>query len=210
VARAEGLPTLTGVTSRWNAEPGVPRGDDYDDHFSRLAASGKDMHGEVAFVQRFEPTRVLDAGCGTGRVAIELANRGVEVVGVDLDETMLGAARRKAPAIAWHHRDLVDLDLGDERFDVVVAAGNVMIFVAPNTEATVVGRLAAHLAPGGVLICGFSLRPGGYGVADHDADAAAAGLELVAHHATWDGDELVAGGDYVVAVHRRPAGDERD
>ena len=36
---------------------------------------------------------MLDAGCGTGRVAIELAARGFSVVGMDLDEAMLDTAR---------------------------------------------------------------------------------------------------------------------
>ena len=43
--------------------------------------------------------RVLDAGCGTGRVAIELARRGIEVVGVDADPDMLERARRRAPQL---------------------------------------------------------------------------------------------------------------
>src|SRR5262249_53540301 len=46
-------------------------------------------------------TRVLDAGCGTGRVAIELARRGFSVVGLDSDTVMLDTARAKAPELSW-------------------------------------------------------------------------------------------------------------
>ena len=62
-------------------------GDEYQARFDSLAARGVDVHGEVAFVLGLDPApaSVLDAGCGTGRVAIELARRGVEVVGVDVD-----------------------------------------------------------------------------------------------------------------------------
>ena len=44
-------------------------GDAYQRRFDELAATGKDVHGEVGFVMMLEPVTVLDAGCGTGRVA---------------------------------------------------------------------------------------------------------------------------------------------
>ena len=77
--------------------PGEWEGDDYQARFDRLAATGADVHGEATFVRAYEPARVLDAGCGTGRVAIELARHGIEVVGVDVDASMLATARRLAP-----------------------------------------------------------------------------------------------------------------
>ena len=178
-----------------------PRGEDYDERFTRLAAAGKDVHGEAAFVASFGPRTVLDAGCGTGRVAIELARRGVHVVGVDVDPAMLDTARRKAPELEWHEADLRGLDLG-RTFDVVVMAGNVMIFVRPGTEATVVARLARHLAPDGRLVAGFQLLPGGLDLDTYDAHCRAAGLTLDARYATWDADPFVDGGDYAVSVHR--------
>ncbi|MEQ1788221.1 MAG: SAM-dependent methyltransferase, partial [Acidimicrobiales bacterium] len=51
-------------------------GDDYQARFDRLAAAGDDVHGEATFVRAYAPRSVLDAGCGTGRVAIELARGG--------------------------------------------------------------------------------------------------------------------------------------
>ena len=83
-------------------------GEEYQARFDRLAASGADVHGEADLVQRRGPASVLDAGCGTGRVAIELARRGVEVVGVDVDESMLATARRRAPELRWVAADLTD------------------------------------------------------------------------------------------------------
>ena len=52
--------------------------DDYQARFDRLAASGQDVHGEATFVRAYSPSSVLDAGCGTGRVAIELARHGID------------------------------------------------------------------------------------------------------------------------------------
>jgi SAM-dependent methyltransferase len=172
--------------------------DDYDARWEQLAARGVDPHGEVAFVMHHAPTSVLDAGCGTGRVAIELARRGVDVVGVDLDAGLLGAAREKAPELSWHLADLTTVDLG-RLFDVVVLAGNVMIFLAPGTEGAVLANLRAHLAPGGHLIAGFQVQPHRLPLARFDAAAAAAGLAPVERFAGWDRTPY-ADGDYAVSV----------
>jgi SAM-dependent methyltransferase len=153
---------------------------------------------------------VLDAGCGTGRVAVELARRGIEVVGIDADPGMLAAARAKAPHLEWILADLADLDLSDRgggrrRFDAAVLAGNVMIFVAPGTEGAVLERLAAHLRPGGLVVAGFQLIAGRLSLERYDDLAAGAGLTLAERYATWDRDPWIRGGDYALCVHRKRA-----
>ena len=190
------------MSSRWQRSGSAPRGDDYDARWKSLEAAGHDPHGEATFVMRYAPRTVLDAGCGTGRVAIELARRGVDAAGVDLDRAMLDTARRKAPDLTWVEADLATVDLG-RRFDVVVMAGNVMIFVEPGTEALVIARMAAHLEPGGRVIAGFQLDQT-LGADRYDELATAAGLVLEDRFATWDGDPFVAGGRYAVTVHRAP------
>ncbi len=189
--------------NRWLSEA-EGRSATYDQRWEELAAAGRNVHGEADFVERLGPASVLDAGCGTGRVAIELARRGVDVMGVDLDRSMLDVARCKHPEISWVLADLVDVDLG-RTFDAVVLAGNVMIFLAPGTEAPVVANLARHLGPGGVLVAGFQLQPGRLALPDYDACAEAAGLVLAERWATWDRQPFEDGGDYAVSVHRRPA-----
>ncbi len=174
-------------------------GEDYQARFDRLAASGQDVHGEAAFVEAFAPSTVLDAGCGTGRVGIELARRGVEVVGVDVDASMLATARSRAPEIEWVEADLTAFDLG-RSFDLVLLAGNVPLFTPSGTQGALVARCAAHVGPGGHLVAGFSTDRG-YGIDDWDRDASAAGLELVDRFATWSGEPF-GGGAYAVSVHR--------
>ncbi len=155
---------------------------------------------------------MLDAGCGTGRVAIELAQRGHHVVGVDLDPAMLDLARNKAPELAWIQGDLASTVISrdsvisgdaDERrlFDAAVAAGNVMIFLERGTEAAVVANIASHLRPGGALVAGFQLSDGYLALHVYDALAERNGLELDARYSTWEGAPF-DGGDYAVSVHR--------
>jgi SAM-dependent methyltransferase len=191
------------VRERWQ-DSEVPRGAAYDDRFDRLAAAGVDVHGEAALVDAYGPGSVLDAGCGTGRVAIELSRRGHPVVGVDADPAMLEEARRKAPALPWVEGDLSDpaLDLG-RSFDVVVMAGNVLIFVVPGTEGGVIANAARWLVPGGRLVAGYTVRPGGFGPEQHDLLADRAGLVLEERWSSWDRRPFAAGGDYAVSVHRR-------
>jgi SAM-dependent methyltransferase len=177
------------------------QGDEYQARFDRLAAEGTDVHGEATFVWSFDPSSVLDAGCGTGRVAIELARHGIEVVGVDADASMLATARRVAPDIDWVHADLTQLDLG-RTFDLVVMAGNVPLFTPPGTEAALVAGVARHVATGGLLVAGFSLDRG-YSAATYDEHATAAGLTLVERFASWDRVPWSPNDAYAVSVHRR-------
>lgn len=209
--------------NRWLQREDVPRGADYDARWASLAASGANVHGEADLVtwcltERHIPAeaahaapaprrpRVLDAGCGTGRVAIELERRGLDVVGVDIDPAMLAQARAKHPEGTWVEADLATLQLDDggsgRRFDLIALPGNVMIFLAPGSEATVLARLAGHLAPGGLLLAGFQLGADKLTLARYDELAAAAGLTLVDRFATWDREPFVAGGDYAVSLHR--------
>lgn len=188
--------------NRWLRER-TRSGDAYDATYERRAAAGESVHGEADFVQRFAPMSVMDAGCGTGRVGQELARRGIDVVGVDIDEEMLATARAKAPEVEWRLADLRDVDRG-RTFDAIVMAGNVMIFLAPGSERAVVANMARHLAAGGVLIAGFQLMPGRLTLAEYDECCAAAGLGLAERWATWECAAFVEPASYAVSVHRLP------
>lgn len=175
-------------------------GDDYDATYKQKAAAGENVHGEADFVESFGPKSVLDAGCGTGRIAIELARRGIDVVGVDIDANMLDTARKNAPHLDWRLDDLVTLDL-KRPFDLIVMAGNVMIFLAPGTEGAVLTNMVRHLSPGGVLIAGFQLAIGYLEIEEYDSLAKEAGLELKERWSTWHRDPWDGYCTYAVSVH---------
>lgn len=203
------------VQNRWLAETGGERGASYDERFAELAATGVDVHGEADLCSALVSpgSRVLDAGCGTGRVAIELARRGYDVAGVDLDASMLAVARERAPDLSWVQADLATLRLEAAPFDLVLLAGNVMIYLTPGTEAVVLSRLAGTLVEDGVLLAGFSLLPERLDLVAYDAAATAAGLELVDRWATWERQPFQRRGKYAVSLHarvRRRAGGAHD
>ena len=200
---------MVGGVSRWWEVGGASHGGVYDDRWRRMEERGEWVHGEADLVCWFEPSSVLDAGCGTGRVAAELDRRGIDAVGVDNDPRMLEQARSTAPHLPWILGDLVDAEMlgpgatAGRRFDLVVMAGNVMVFVEPGTEAAVVANMAAHLRADGRLVAGFQLGLTPLTLADYDRFAEAAGLSLEHRWSTWD-REPYRGGRYAVSVHRAP------
>ncbi len=99
------------------------------------------------------PRRVLDVGCGTGRLACALAAKGHQVTGADPAAAMLAEARRKPEAgeIAWVEGFADRLDLA-ERFDLIVMTGHVFQVFLENSEILAVLRnMKRHLAEGGCL-----------------------------------------------------------
>ncbi len=200
------------MRSGYPVSEGGSRGDRYDRRFTEAAAAGVDVHGEASFVQSLGVRSVLDGGCGTGRVGIELRRRGLDVVGVDIDPDMLAVAQRKAPETEWLLDDLATVEIQEpdgsglqlRRFDCVVLAGNLMIFLEPGTERAVVGNMARHLRPGGLLVAGFQLMAGGLDLPRYDRLARTAGLRLLERYATWDRQPWSDEGSYAVSVHRPP------
>ncbi|NEA63866.1 class I SAM-dependent methyltransferase [Streptomyces sp. SID12488] len=206
---------MTGQRDRWAELTGGQAGEEYAARFARLAESGHDIHGEAAFCAALlkHTARILDAGCGTGRIAIRLAELGHHCTGVDVDPSMLAVARRDAPTQEWLLGDLARLDtLGlHPGFDLALAAGNVIPLLAPGTEAAVVRQLADTLRPGGLLVTGMGLDAAHLPLpkppvtlAEFDHWCTGAGLTLRQRYATWNGDPYHHGCGYAVSVHIRP------
>ncbi len=202
------------ASNRWSELTGGQAGQRYAQRFAALERTGVDVHGEARFCASLlaPGSRVLDAGCGTGRVASWLAEHGHRCVGVDVDASMLAEARRGSDQVEWVQADLSDvvsLEMAPD-FDMVVIAGNVIPLLAEGTGPGVVAGLAGLLRPDGVQVAGFGLdaahlplAAAPLGLADYDGWCAAAGLSLRQRCATWEGAPYEGGG-YAVSVHARP------
>jgi SAM-dependent methyltransferase len=179
----------------------------YVERFRRLAAQGTDLAGEARLVDAMLPrgSRVLDAGCGPGRVGGWLAGVGHTVVGVDGDPVLIAAAEADHPGPRWLVGDLAELDLPaagiEEPFDAIVCAGNVMTFLAPSTRREVLRRLRAHLAPAGRAAIGFGAGRD-YLFDEFLDDARAVGLVPDLLLSTWDLRPYAPDADFLVAVLR--------
>lgn len=190
---------------RWFSETKEGHSQWYIERFRQMARDGVDLAGEARFVDALSAprSRILDAGCGPGRVGGELHARGHEVVGVDVDPQLIEAAKTDHPGPTWLVGDLSQLDLAEagerDRFDTIVVAGNVMAFVAPGTEAKVLRSLQRHLKDVGRIALGFGLDRG-YSLEAFDADILSAGLQIEQRFSTWDIRPFGADSDFTVTV----------
>ncbi|BBY54886.1 class I SAM-dependent methyltransferase [Mycobacterium koreense] len=179
----------------------------YIERFRAMARAGDDLDGEARMIDAMAPrgARILDAGCGPGRVGGRLAALGHQVVGVDVDPELIAAAAQDHRGPRWLVADLAELDLPargiSDRFDVIVSAGNVMTFVAPSTRGQVLARLRAHLDTDGRAVIGFGAGRD-YEFAAFFADAAAAGFTPDLLLSTWDLRPFSDDADFLVAVLR--------
>jgi SAM-dependent methyltransferase len=204
-------PTHGEEPTRW-AELNTVSAASYAARFDQLQASGVDVHGEASFIRSLvsPPARVLDAGCGTGRVAIRLAQLGYQCFGVDADQAMVQQAIDRSSSDdgpGWAFGDLSEParwrpapgselpDWLDGGVAVTVAAGNVIPLLAPGTLHAVVAGLADRLADNAFLVSGFGLdaahlpkRCPVTELAGYDAACSAAGLILTARYRTWSGE----------------------
>ena len=188
---------------RWFTETKDGHSEWYVERFRTAAAEGIDITGEARLMDAIVPprSRILDAGCGPGRLGAEMHARGHTVVGVDVDQVLIAAAKEDHPGPTWLVGDLIDLDLDEDPFDAALIAGNVMVFVATGTEADVLTRVAAHVKPDGVVVVGFDLDLH-YTLDAFDADLVTAGLRVEQRFATWDLRPLAADPDYAVTIAR--------
>jgi SAM-dependent methyltransferase len=213
--------------TRWSeVSHGAEAAAAYRRRFASLEEAGADLHGEARFVASVvpPPARVLDAGCGFGRLTRVLTRMGYDAVGLDADGHLIDIARREDPATEYIHADLLEMDLSQENlsphgmstwagtrgFRAAVLAGNVVPFLAEGTLDAAIRRVGAHLVPGGFVIAGFGLTradlpPLAHIVPVHEYDRAlrGAGFSLQQRYASWDRSPWSVGSDYAVSVHRK-------
>ncbi|GAB49721.1 class I SAM-dependent methyltransferase [Mobilicoccus pelagius] len=179
----------------------------YISRWETMRAAGDDIVGEARTIDAMVPrgSRILDAGCGQGRVGGHLSTQGHTVVGVDVDPALVAAAAEQFPDATWRQGDLAELDLPAagivEPFDAIVCAGNVVTFAAPGTQVEILRRFAAHLAPQGRAVVGFGAGRG-YDFDQFFRDATRAGLAVDLRLASWDLRPFTDDSGFLVAVLR--------
>ncbi|WP_313404441.1 class I SAM-dependent methyltransferase [Aeromicrobium sp.] len=195
---------------RWFTDTQPGHSQWFIERFRALEADGVDLLGEARFADMLAQrgSRILDAGCGTGRMAQALHAAGHTAYGVDVDPELIAAAEADHPGPTYGVVDLSELtleDVGGEPVDLVVCAGNVLVFVAPGTERTVIERLCAVTRPGGRVVIGC--RPEQvYSFEQYDADLAALAERGIAtveqRFSTWHLDPFAPDSDFAVTVLR--------
>jgi len=104
----------------------------------------------------FVPKDILDIACGTGTMALLLAERGYNLVGTDRSEAMLKVARKKAKqaglAIPFYAQDVAHLDL-PQKFDLAICLYDSFNYLLNEKDLLAAFRaIRRHLRPGGYLL----------------------------------------------------------
>lgn len=161
--------------------------ENYARRWKILEAQGQDIHGEARLIDALceRGSRILDAGCGTGRLGGYLLKQGHTVVGTDIDPILIGHAESAYPEAAWYVGDLSEDPVAEGNFDVVVSAGNVMGFLAEDGRMAALKHLRAALKPGGRFIVGFGAGRG-WAFDDFLTMAAQAGFTVENTFESWD------------------------
>lgn len=178
------------ASTRWAQAGDAVRS--YGETFARLVESGQDVVGEARLADALAPrgARILDVGSGMGRIAAALAERGHEVTAIEPDAELVAQSRRTYLELDVEETDVLAFDT-EERFDLVVLVGNVMVYLAEGTERAVLSKVRSLLAPGGRALIGFHLTGGPstarvYPVAEFVADVEASGLVVEHRFGTYE------------------------
>ncbi|CAM3248672.1 MULTISPECIES: class I SAM-dependent methyltransferase [Corynebacterium] len=195
------MPTWKDITT---ANPA--HSENYAQRWKAFVAQGKDIDGEARLIDATVPrhARILDAGCGTGRVGGYLARRGHEVIGTDLDPILIGHAKEDFPDATWLVGDLSEDEIPAHDIDVAVCAGNVMGFLDPAGRAPALENIFRALRPGGRLFVGFGAGRG-WSFDDFLTTAKEAGFAVQYCYESWDLQPFTQDSAFLVAQLARPA-----
>jgi len=142
-------------------------------HYYDLLYRDKDYRGETDYIcgllEKFAPgaKSILDLGCGTGRHAVSLAERGFDVFGVDLSNKMIAKAGERKTQLSSHISQKVNFEVADIRklnigknFDVIVSLFHVLSYQTTDEDLQAVFEVVAeHLEPEGIFIFDFWYGP---------------------------------------------------
>lgn len=213
------MPSLSASNDKFG-QLGVQRAYDtvaqtYADHFPDTRAESP---LELAVVDAFaaavtsrEGARVLDAGCGAGRMSRYLADRGCSVQGVDLSPRMVDMARRDHPDLDFAVASVTDLPFPDDTFAGVMVWYSA-IHTPPAGQPRIFAEAARVLAPGGHFLIGLQA---GEGTRDVSAAYARFGHDVELERYLYTADEVAdlaadVGLTEIARMVRRAQGSERD
>jgi SAM-dependent methyltransferase len=127
---------------------------DYEAESTALAEVIRERHPDAR--------SLLDVACGTGRHLQLLRATFPDVAGLDLEPDLLRIARERLPDVPLIETDMRSFDLG-RRFDAVTCLFSSVGYLADAHELeAAIGRMAAHLEPGGVLVVDGWVKPGAW------------------------------------------------
>ncbi len=136
------------------------------EHYSKLTKI-KDV--EKLLIEKYFSGKILDLGCGCGRTTKYLADKGLDVLGVEIVEDMVKKAKKIYPGIPFEEGDACNLKYKDSEFDVVFFSFNGLDYIYPeNKRVVALKEINRVLKNGGYFVYSshnplsllFKFRPG--------------------------------------------------
>jgi SAM-dependent methyltransferase len=189
-----------------------------EDYAALLPDTRAEAPPDLAMVDAFagavtsgDDPRVLDAGCGAGRMSRYLADRGCRVEGIDLSPGMVAAARRDHPELFFIPASLTALPFADNQFAGVLLWYSI-IHTPPAGQARIFAEVSRVLRPAGHVLVGFQA---GEGTRHVSAAYRRSGHDVQLERHLYTADEVAsrieaAGLREVSRLARRAHGAERD
>lgn len=176
----------------------------YAARWDMFKAQGRDIVGEARLIDALAPrhAKILDAGCGTGRLGGYLAQQGHHVWGSDLDPILIERAKNDFPEASWMVGDLTKNEVPEEKFDIVFSAGNVMTFIAPEDRMSALESMVQCLNPGGRLVIGFGAGRG-WDFTDFIEKVQDCGMKIQWLFSSWDLLPFEEDSNFLVAIFTR-------
>lgn len=176
----------------------------YAHRWEEIAARGDDIVGEARLIDAMAErgSKILDAGCGQGRLCAYLVSAGHDVVGTDLDPVLIDIARTNVPEARFYLGDLCVDPVPEADFDLIVSAGNVMGFLPASGREQALRTLYDALRPGGRAVIGYGAGRG-WDFQDFLTIATSSGFVVDSLFSTWTLEPFAQNSDFLVAVLRK-------
>ncbi len=114
-------------------------------------------HFERKFNEKY--VKILDLGCGNGRLHPFLKNFGYDIVGVELNEELIKEAKQKNPNVKYIQKDMREIDFKEE-FDVVLSWFTSLFYFSDKENREMIKRINRALRKGGLFILDHAVWSG--------------------------------------------------
>jgi hypothetical protein len=177
----------------------------YANRWREIAARGDDIVGEARLIDAMAErgSKILDAGCGQGRLCGYLVSAGHDVAGTDLDPVLIDIARTNVPEARFYLGDLCVDPVPETDFDLIVSAGNVMGFLPVSGREQALRTLYDALRSSGRAVIGYGAGRG-WDFQDFLTVATNSGFVVDSLFSTWTLEPFTQNSDFLVAVLRKP------
>lgn len=124
----------------------------FSEYYEETFPMREDVFGFLKSYVKQKNARVLDLGCGPGHYCRRFQEKGFKAFGIDLDKTMIEAARKRYPGIVFSCQDILELHDQKKSFNLIYSIGNVMAHIPRHSLDRLISAIHSKLTPNGYWV----------------------------------------------------------